>query len=75
MMAVVFFGMDSWVLSGTMRRMAESTYVEFLHQITGKMTRHKDEGFWETAAVDKIIWVEMMHSADTYIGHWKSKVE
>ena len=74
MMSLLLFGVDSWVLSDVMMRMVESTYVWFLHQITGKMERQKHEGFWETVDINEVLGVGGMQSAATYIVHWKSRV-
>ena len=45
------------MLSDTIMRMVERTYVRFLSYIKGDMARQNDEGFWETAAVDVVLWV------------------
>ena len=46
--AIIFYGLETWVLLALMENRVEGTHTEFLRLITGKKARRLGDGTWET---------------------------
>ena len=65
---VLFFGLETGVLSEEMERKVEGTHTGFLRHITGKRARRIADVIWEDPRAE-VVWEEAVtQSAMTYIG-------
>ena len=65
--AILFYGLETWVLSASMAKRIEGTHMEFLQIIRGKRAKQLGYGTWEAPGEEGIQEAAVTQSARIYI--------